>query len=421
MLKAIKEPTSKRPPALPKTFTLSNGIRVVIENYGAYPVAAVGVLVPSGGRFENEQTAGLSHFMEHMLFQGTEHRASSEIAAAIENVGGEVRASTYAQYTIFSHHLPVEQIPLSIELLADMIRFPLFKPELIVTEAKVVAQEIYASLDNPQRLARNGLLKAMYGADPLANVGLGTVASINAFTQEAFVAYHREHYLTSGLVISLAGKIDVANTLPLLEATFGKISVKPAPAKWKVPLFLKGTVLTQKAMEQVHIFMGLPGYPVYSKEAVVLKLLASVFGGNMSSRLFRRLRYEEPLVYNIGAHPIAYTNAGYLNIFAETSPENKAKVQQVITEEIKKMQQAKITAEELQHAKATCFGEMLMDLEACTGRMQENACSLYLRETVATVKERTEQIYGTTLEDINKIIEETFDISKLSTSIVQNS
>lgn len=417
----VKKYISSRQRPLPKTFTLSNGIRVVIENYGAYPVAAVGVLVPSGGRFENEKTAGLSHFMEHMLFQGTEHRASNEIAAAIENVGGEVRATTYAQYTVFSHHLPVEQIPLSIEILADMIRFPLFKPELIASEAKVVAQEIFASLDNPQRLARNGLLKAMYGTDPLANVGLGTVASIKTFTREAFVAYHQEHYLTSGLVISLAGKIDIAKTLPLLEATFGKILARPAPAKWKQPVFSKKTVLTQKDIDQVHIMMGLPGYPVYSKEAVVLQLLASVFGGNMSSRLFRKLRYEKPLVYNIGAYPIAYTNTGYLNIFAETSPKNSAKVQQGLTKEIAKLQQYKLTAEELQHAKATVFGEKLIDLEACMGRMYENACSLYLRDAVYPVKEQIEQIYGTTMEEVNKIIDETFDISQLSTSIVQNS
>ena len=416
-----KKYISSRQQPLPKIFTLSNGIRVVVENYGTYPIAAVGVLVPSGGRFENEKTAGLSHFMEHMLFQGTKHRTSNEIAAAIENVGGWVSAATYAQYTVFSHHLPVEQIPLSIELLADMIRFPLFKPELIATEAKVVAQEIYASLDNPQRLARNSLLKAIYGKDPLANVGLGTVDSIKAFAQKDFIAYHQKHYLTEGLVVSLAGKIDIASTLPLLENTFGKIPNKPAPAKWKRPTFLKNTVVTQKAIDQVHIVLGLPGYPEYSKEAVVLNLLASVFGGNMSSRLFRRLRYEEPLVYNIGAYPIAYTNAGYLNIFAETSPENKTKVQQIIIEEIKKMQEAKITAEELQHAKATIFGEMLINLEACDNRMYENACAVYLSDAVYTVKEQTEQIYAITMEDANKVIDETFELAQLSTSIVQNS
>jgi predicted Zn-dependent peptidase len=405
----------------PKLFTLSNGIRVVIENYGAYPVAAVGVLVPSGGRFENKKTAGLSHFMEHMLFQGTEHRASNEIAAAIENVGGEFLASTYAQYTIFSNHLSVEQIPLSIEILADMIRFPLFKPELIASEAKVVAQEIYASLDKPQRIARNSLLKAIYGKDPLANIGLGTVVSINTFTQKDFITYHREHFLTSGLVISLAGKIDISKILPLLENAFGKIPASPAPAKWKTPVFSKNTVLTPKDIDQVHIMMGLPGYPVYSKKAVVLSLLASVFGGNMSSRLFRKLRYEEPLVYNIGAYPIAYTNAGYLNIFAETSPKNGEKVQRVLTEEIVKMQQAKITPEELRHAKDAVFGERLIELEACMGRMYENACSLYLRDAVSTVEEQIEQIYGTTVTEVNEVIDETFDLALLSTSIVQNS
>jgi predicted Zn-dependent peptidase len=359
--------------------------------------------------------------MEHMLFQGTEHRASNEIASTIEGVGGEFRATTYSQYTIFNTRIPNKQIPLAIDVLSDMIRFPLFKPELIQSEAKVVEQEIYASLDNPKNIARNGLVGAMYGKDPLTNRVLGTVASINSFTQKDFFDYHQEHFLTSGLVISLAGKIDIEKTLVLLENTFGEIPSSPAPAKWEKPLFSAERVITKKSIAQVHIAMGLPGYPVYSKDSVILKLVSSIFGENMSSRLFRKMRYDEPLVYNIGSYVINYTNSGYLSILAETSPKNTERVQQVIAEEISKMKQDKITEEELRHAKDTVFGEMLIDLEACSSRMYENACSVYLRDAVYSVKEQAEQIYGINMKAVKRVIDKTFDLSLLSTSIVKNS
>jgi len=402
----------------PKLFTLSNGIRVVFEEDGKYPTAAIGVLVPSGARFEDKNTAGLSHFMEHMLFQGTEQRTSFEISSTIENVGGELNAFTDVQDTLYLMHVSSMHVPLALEVLADMVMHPLFSEKAIQSEAKVVQQEIYRSQDEPGDAVGEGLLKAVYGTDPIANITLGTIASVSSFTHKDFVAYHQQHYLAPGLVISIAGTADMLEALELLEKTFGQLPKAPVLPKWEVPVTFANKIIVEKPTEQVHIAMALPGYPIYSKESFSATMLSVILGGNMSSRLFQRLRNQEPLVYTTGASTMDFSNTGFLELFAESSPENAERVQAVLLEQIEKMRKEKISKAELQHAKDAVLGSLLLGMESSFNRMSRNANAIYLRGTIRSLEEVVKQINETTMEMMETVIEHIFDISKLATSIV---
>ncbi|MHB8070959.1 MAG: M16 family metallopeptidase [Candidatus Cryosericum sp.] len=402
----------------PEVITLSNGIRVVFDVDRGHPTAAVGALVASGSRFEDEHSQGLSHFMEHILFKGTEHRSSLEISSAIENVGGELNAFTDTQYTMFYMRVPRVHTGVALDVLSDILLHPLFDPGAIELERKVIEQEIYSFEDSPDDVVTDELLKGVYGDDPVAANPLGTVDSVRAFTRQDFVNYYRKHFSAPDIILSLAGDIDVEASARFLDETFGQIAVGAGRSEWGVPVRRTAHKDTQRPTEQVYLAMALPGYPQYSKQGTVLNLVSSVFGGNMSSRLFQRAREKEALVYSIGSFPVSFSNTGLLGVSAESSPENSLRVQEVIADEIETMRRDKISMAELQHAKDTVLGGFLLSLESFFRRMHRNASELYMRGQIRTVAEVTEQVGTVTLGDALNVIDEVFDTSQLAVSIV---
>jgi predicted Zn-dependent peptidase len=402
----------------PEVITLSNGIRVVFDVDRGHPTAAVGALVASGSRFEDEHTQGLSHFIEHILFKGTEHRTSLEISSAIENVGGELNAFTDTQYTMFYMRVPRVHTAVALDVLSDILLHPLFDPGAIELERKVIEQEIYSFEDSPDDVVTDELLKGVYGDDPVAANPLGTLESVRSFTRGDFVEYYRRHFSAPDIILSLAGDIDVDASARFLEDSFGKLEAGAGRAAWGVPVRHAVRKDTQRPTEQVYLAMALPGYPQYSRQGTVLNLVSSVFGGNMSSRLFQRAREKEALVYSIGSFPVSFSNTGLLGVSAESSPENSLRVQEVIADEIDTMRRDKISVVELQHAKDTVLGGFLLSLESFFRRMHRNASELYMRSQIRTVAEVTEQVSGVTLGDALDVIDEVFDTSQLAVSVV---
>lgn len=402
----------------PEVLTLSNGIRVVFDVDRGHPTAAVGALVASGSRFEDEHTLGLSHFMEHILFKGTEHRTSLEISSAIENVGGELNAFTDTQYTMFYMRVPRKHVPLALDVLSDILLHPLFDPLAIDLERRVIEQEIFAFNDSPDDVVTDQLLKGVYGNDPVAANPLGTIDSVRAFKRSDFVDYYHRHFCAPDIILSLAGDIDVDASARFLEDTFGVLPRGAGRDFWSVPARSVSIKETERPTEQVYMAMALPGFAQFTREGSVLNLVSSVFGGNMSSRLFQRAREQEALVYSIGSFPVSFSNTGLLGVAAESSPENASRVQDVIRDEIEVMRRDKISMAELQHAKDTVLGGFLLSLESFFRRMHRNASELYLRDQIRTVEDITEMVNSITLGDALGVIDDVFDTSKLAVSIV---
>ncbi|MCE5192928.1 MAG: pitrilysin family protein [Candidatus Cryosericum sp.] len=402
----------------PEVLTLSNGIRVVFDVDRGHPTAAVGALVASGSRFEDRHTQGLSHFMEHILFKGTLHRSSLEISSAIENVGGELNAFTDTQYTMFYMRVPQKHVPLALDVLSDILLHPLFDPTAIDLERRVIEQEILAFNDSPDDVVTDELLRGVYGDDPVAANPLGTIESVRSFRRSDFVEYYREHFSAPDIILSLAGDIDVNASARFLEDTFGVLQRGKSRSPWGVPSRSVSIKETERPTEQVYMAMALPGFAQFTREGSILNLVSSVFGGNMSSRLFQRAREKEALVYSIGSFPVSFSNTGLLGVAAESSPENASRVQDVIREEIEIMRRDKISMTELQHAKDTVLGGFLLSLESFFRRMHRNASELYMRDRIRTVEDVTEMVNSITLGDALSVIDDVFDTSKLAVSIV---
>lgn len=402
----------------PEIIVLGNGIRVVFDVDKGHPTVAVGALVASGSRFEDEHTQGLSHFIEHILFKGTEHRTSLEISSAIENVGGELNAFTDTQYTMFYMRVPSAHTATALDVLTDILLHPRFDPIAIDLERKVIEQEIYAFQDSPDDVVTDELLKGVYGNDPVASNPLGTLESVRSFVRDDFVSFYSRHFAAPDIILSLAGDIDRDACARFLEESFGCLPTGGGKGQWDVPVRRSIHKDLQRPTEQVYMAMALPGYPQYSRQGMILGLVSSIFGGNMSSRLFQRAREKEALVYSIGSFPVSFSNTGLLGVSAESSPENARRVQEVIGDEIETMRRGKISMAELQHAKDTVLGGYLLSLESFFRRMHRNAAELYMRDSIRTVAEVSEQIAGVTLGNALDVIDEVFDTSQLAVSIV---
>ncbi|MDO9100293.1 MAG: pitrilysin family protein [Caldisericota bacterium] len=402
----------------PEVRTLRNGIRVILDVDKGHPTAAVGALVASGSRFEGDRNRGISHFIEHVVFKGTEHRTALEISSSIENVGGELNAFTDTQYTMFYMRVPSTHTGLALDVLGDILLHPLMDSASVELERKVIEQEILAFQDSPDDVVSDELLKLVFGNDPVAANPLGTLESVKSLTRADLLDYYRQRFNGSGLVLSIAGDVDTAEVLQLAEKTFGTLPVGEALPTWGEPSRNCGRVVTERPTEQIYLAMALPGFAQYSRQSSVLNLVSSIFGGNMSSRLFQRAREKEALVYSIGSFPMTFSNTGILGVSASSSPQNADRVQEVIMDEIEIMRHDKISMVELQHAKDGILGGFLLSLESFFRRMHRNAGELYMRGTIRSVGEIAELVNSITLGEAMEIIDNVFDSSRLAVSVV---
>lgn len=404
--------------AEPQVLTLKNGIRVVLDVDQGHPTVSVGALVASGSRFEDARTRGMSHFIEHLLFKGTEYRTALEISSAIENVGGDLNAFTETQYTMFHVRAPAAHLDTALDVLTDMLLHPRFDPRDIELERRVVEQEILGFQDSPDDVAADELLKIQYGDDPVASNPLGSLESVRSFDRESFVSYFKQHFTASGTVVSIAGDFDADAVVGVVDQALSGMERGGGRPEWPAPPRSVACRETERPTDQVYLAMALPGFAQYSRQAIILDLVSNIFGGNMSSRLFQRLREREGLVYSIGSFPVSFSNTGFLDISAESSPENAARVQEVVREEIDVMRREQISMAELQHAKDAVLGGFLLSLESFFRRMHRNAVELYMTDRIRTLDDVAREVTSVSLGEALEIIDDVFDSSQLAVSVV---
>jgi predicted Zn-dependent peptidase len=314
--------------------------------------------------------------------------------------------------------VPSTHTGLALDVLGDILLHPLMDSASVELERKVIEQEILAFQDSPDDVVSDELLKLVFGNDPVAANPLGTLESVKSLTRADLLDYYRQRFNGSGLVLSIAGDVDTAEVLQLAEKTFGTLPVGEALPTWGEPSRNCGRVVTERPTEQIYLAMALPGFAQYSRQSSVLNLVSSIFGGNMSSRLFQRAREKEALVYSIGSFPMTFSNTGILGVSASSSPQNADRVQEVIMDEIEIMRHDKISMVELQHAKDGILGGFLLSLESFFRRMHRNAGELYMRGTIRSVGEIAELVNSITLGEAMEIIDNVFDSSRLAVSVV---
>ena len=382
-----------------KLHTLSNGFRIVTEHMPGLQSASIGIWVTAGGRHETPKQNGIAHFLEHMAFKGTERRNALQIAEAIEDVGGYINAYTSRETTAYYARVLKDDIPLGLDIIADILLNPVFDDREIEVERGVILQEIGQTLDTPDDIVFDWLQEAAYPDQPLGRSILGAAENVRGFGRQDLSGFVAEHYGPGAMVLSAAGAVDHDEICRMAEALFGHLAA-PGPRLVTEPArFVGGERREAKALEQVHFALAFDG-PDYRDDAIwTAQLHATAMGGGMSSRLFQELREERGLCYTVFAQAGAYADGGMTTIYAGTSAGQIGELAEVTMAELARAADDMSEAE-LARARAQMKAGMLMGLESPSNRAERLARMVAIWGKVPPVEEAVAKIDAVTLADL---------------------
>src|SRR3989344_6063529 len=400
--------------------TLRNGLKIISEEMPDIQSASIGVWVNIGSRNEDSKKNGISHFIEHLLFKGTEKRTALDIAREIESVGGVLNAFTERENTCFYVKVLSKDIPLAVDLLSDILLNSKFDKKELEKERLVVLQEIKRAEDTPDDLIHDIFARALWKGHPLGMPVLGNLRTISSIKRDDVVSYFKRSYLPHAVIITDAGSIEHKRLLKLLKP-FEKMlhyDLKSPISYLQSPISYSGTTLKQKNLEQVHLCLGTPSPNQAHPDRYKLYLLNTLLGGGMSSRLFQEIREKRGLAYSVYSYLNLCLDVGSLVIYAGIAPDAFGKTVKLILKELKVFAEKKISKEELTSAKEQLKGGMLLGLETSESRMTKLARDeIYFHRTVA-ISEIVAGIDKVTAKDILKLAKDIFNPDKITLAAI---
>ena len=385
--------------------TMPNGLRVVGERIPHFRSASVGLWIGTGSQHEYPNEAGLSHFLEHMVFKGTERRSARQIAEEMDAVGGQLNAFTSKECTCFYAKTVDEHLPLAMDIVCDLATHPAFDAAELEKEKGVVLEEISMAEDTPEDLVHELLMLAHYGDQPIARPILGKAEQISAYRRDDLVAYWSSMYRPQNAVLSIAGNYDWEQVKELLEKHLGSWSPEGMRDHGCDTKQVAPTALArEKEIEQVHICMGFPGLAIGNEKNYDLSLFNSVYGGAMSSRLFQKIREESGMAYTVYSYPNAYTDCGMLSVYAATNPDTAVLVHDQILEETRRIAEGGLTPEEFAMAREQLKAGSILGSESTSARMQSNGRRMLLLNETRTESEVIDRVNAIRFEDVNELM-----------------
>ncbi len=383
---------------------LESGLTVITHPMDELESAALGVFVGAGSRSEEEQEHGLSHLLEHMAFKGTRTRSALEIAEEIEAVGGEVNAATSVETTSYYARILKNDVPLALDILADILQNSAFDPKELAREQHVIVQEIGAALDSPDDRVYDLFTEAAYPAQPIGRTILGTPETVRATGSPMLDAYLGRHYRGPRMVLAGAGALNHDRLVELATERFASLGREPGPSP--VPAVYKGGDQRQSRDQmETQIIVGFEGRPYTSEGFYTAQVLSAVLGGGMSSRLFQEVRERRGLCYSIYAFHWSFSDTGMLGVHAAAGPSDVGELMPVILGELERAAHD-IGETELQRAKAQLRAGLLMTLENPAARAGQLARQMLLFNRHIPVKELAERIDAITVEEIRQLAED---------------
>ncbi len=352
---------------------LDNGIRVITEEIPHVRSVSLGVWVNVGSRDEAPEENGISHFIEHMLFKGTERRSAKDIAIEMDSMGGELNAFTSKEGTTYYVKVLDEHLPQAVDLLADIFNNSVFDPKEFERERKVIIEEIKMVKDTPDDLVHELLYESVWRRTPLGQPVLGTKTTIKGITRANCVEYIKRHYVPPDIIISAAGKFDHDRLMDTLNASFGGRKGRKAKAVKKSTSFSPGLKVVERKLEQVHVCIGTKGLPYHDKDRFGIYALNTLLGSSMSSRLFQEIREKRGLAYSVYSYLTSLRDTGLFVIYAGVTPSKAASAVKVISREIKKIKKDGISEDELKKVKEQLKGNIVLALENTYNRMSQLA------------------------------------------------
>ncbi|MEL6451788.1 MAG: pitrilysin family protein [Pseudomonadota bacterium] len=386
-----------------QTHRLSNGFRIVTEHMPGLASAAIGVWVGAGARHEAPEQNGIAHFLEHMAFKGTERRSALQIAEAIEDVGGYINAYTSREVTAYYARVLQDDVPLALDVLADIMMNPVFDPSEIEVERGVILQEIGQALDTPDDVIFDWLQEQAYPEQPLGRTILGPSERVSAFGRADLSRFVAQHYGPEQMILSAAGAVDHDAIVRLAEDLFGHLAPRPLlvadPAR-----FSGGEVRQSKSLEQAHFALAFES-PGYRDDAIyTAQIYASALGGGMSSRLFQEVRENRGLCYTIFAQAGAYADTGMTTVYAGTSAAQIGDLATITVDEMKRAADD-MTDAEVQRARAQMKAGLLMGLESPSNRAERLARLVQIWDRVPELQETVALIDAVCLQDVRRFAE----------------
>jgi predicted Zn-dependent peptidase len=353
---------------------LDNGIRIVTEEISHVRSVCLGIWVSAGSRHEIGREQGISHFIEHMLFKGTETRTARGIAEEFDSIGGQVNAFTSREYTCFYAKVLDTHLPLAVDILADMLLNSKLDDEDVEKERGVVLEELKLYEDAPDELVHDLFAQAAWDGHALGTNVLGTVETVSGFTSDKVKSYMDKWYKPCNIVVSVAGNCRHDEVVSLLNAKFGSLAASGILGTVAPPDDFNNRCLgKEKDVEQVHVCIGGPSVPRCHPERFALLALDVILGGGMSSRLFQELREERGLVYSTYSYHASYQDCGIFAIYAGMSPENLPTVIDLMRKEMSKARIKGFTDTEISRAKEQLKGNLVLGLEGTSNRMSRLA------------------------------------------------
>jgi predicted Zn-dependent peptidase len=398
---------------------LSNGLTILTESMPYVRSVSVGIWLRTGARQESVEENGISHFIEHMLFKGTKNRSAEDIARAADSIGGHLDAFTAKETTNFSIKVLDEHLPRAFGILSDLVKNPLFEPEHITNESRVIQEEIKMVEDTPDDLVHEIFTQTYWRGHALGRPILGTRRTVRGFDRKGLVRYFRRHYAPNNLLIAAAGHLRHSQIVDLIQKEFGDASAGPKLRSGPIPIAHPHLqVRHKKDLEQVHLCVGAPSYPQPHKNRFPSYILNSVLGGGMSSRLFQNIREKRGLAYAVFSSLSSFHDAGCLSVYAGTAADKARQVIDLVLQEFCELKSNPISQEELQRAKDYLKGSLLLSLESSTSRMGNAARQEMYFGRHFSQDEIAQSVDAVTAEQVLTVAQEFFCPERLAITVL---
>ncbi|MEW6125573.1 MAG: pitrilysin family protein [Acidobacteriota bacterium] len=397
---------------------LANGLTIITEKMAHVRSASVGIWVRSGSRHEQAELNGISHFIEHALFKGTQKRNSRQIAVEGDAIGGNVDAFTSREVACYHFRALDAHVPRAFDLLADLVTAPLFANEELDRERKVVLEEINMVEDTPDDLVHEVFNANFWPNHPLGRSILGTSDTLATFDHTRVMEHFKRVYIPRNLVVAGAGNIEHQEFVEMVAGYFNDLPDTTVELNKTSPTVAWPRITINKELEQAHLVLGTSCPSLLHQDRYGVNILAVILGGGMSSRLFQSIREEHGLAYSVFAGVSSYTDAGCLSMYAATSPERMSKAIRLSIEEFRKCKVEAVSEDELQRAKDQLKVSIMLSLESCSARMSNLARQEIFYGKQFSLDEILQRIEKVTADDVQRIANQVFNGNGLAMTAI---
>ncbi len=400
-----------------------NGLTILTDQMPDVRSVTLGFFFRKGARHEPNELNGISHFIEHAVFKGTESRSALQIAIETDRLGGNLDAFTMHEETGFAIKIVDNQLEKAFDLLADMLANPLFDEKELKREQKVIIEEIKMTEDSPEDVLGEIFNGQLFPNHPLGLSIAGTTRTVRTFNHEATRKYHAETFNAENLIIAAAGNVEHARIVDLAEKFFGqnsKFKIQNSKLEEKPRIAAPIIIKKNKNLEQAHLIIAAPFVDARSEHRYAADILANALGGGTSSRLWQKVREEKGLAYAVGASAAMYQDCGVFSIYAGTSPRQTEEVLDISIEELRRVVKNGITLEELELIKEQTIASILLGLEDSSVRAANLARLEMVHGRQISLEETIEKIEAVTLEEIQELAREFFQTEKIAFGALGN-